>query len=267
MIQKCRDKLEELAETERKRKAEAKRKKVKAVIGAVASVVVVAAIVTGISIGKLTKYNKAVSLYENSNYQDAYVLFEQLGSYKDSKEYMKKYDMVITLSEVGDEVKFGKYQWYIIEKNDNGIKLLCKDVVGKRVYNSETTKKAYKSEAINMTWENCDLRKWLNNNFYNEFTDEEKSMIADTTCYNNDNAISDTNGSNDTNDKVFLLSVDEANELSKEIRACGTWWWLRSPVSGQDYAAKVNSDGDVRAYGDFVNYVPGVRPAITISIK
>ncbi|MDO5563877.1 MAG: DUF6273 domain-containing protein [Eubacteriales bacterium] len=60
---------------------------------------------------------------------------------------------------------------------------------------------------IDLTWRNCTLRKWLNNEFYNKaFSNDEKNRIIETIHKNESNrgAIHP-----DTNDKVFLLSEKE----------------------------------------------------------
>lgn len=46
--------------------------------------------------------------------------------------------------------------------------LLCKDSVDDVIYN-----KAYET-----TWEECSLREWLNNEFYNSFSESEKTAIV-----------------------------------------------------------------------------------------
>ena len=66
--------------------------------------------------------------------------------------------------------------------------------------------------------------------------------------------------------EITLLTVDEARKLSQYIRACGCWWWLRSPGYYQNYAAYVYYIGDVYEYGTNVNTDNGaVRPAFKIS--
>lgn len=64
-----------------------------------------------------------------------------------------------------------------------------------------------------------------------------------------------------------LLTVDEAKTLlTEENRACGSWWWLRSPGNNPNCAAFVSASGYVFALGDFVYYnFGGVRPALQIA--
>ena len=72
-----------------------------------------------------------------------------------------------------------------------------------------------------MTWENCDLRTWLNGEFLrNAFTGEEQKMIALSKLANDDNPEYSTSGGNTTEDLVFCLSLAEAESLfeSREAR-------------------------------------------------
>ena len=250
MIQKCRDRLEEFAEAERKRKTQEKNKKnkiIKTIIGAVVALVLA---VVAIVIGKSVSYNNAVEFYEKGNNEEAYELFSKLGRYKDSYTYTLK------LCSVGDEISFGKFSWIVYKKTDSTVGLLCGKPLDKR--------RKYNHEFSDVTWENCDLRKWLNNEFYNEFTNKEKSMITETTCNNKENAEAEykTTGGNDTKDKVFLLSIDEANKLSKDILECGSRWWLRSPYH-DDSVWYVLPDGEFGCSG-CRDSGGGVRPALNL---
>ncbi|MCL1997194.1 MAG: DUF6273 domain-containing protein [Turicibacter sp.] len=60
-----------------------------------------------------------------------------------------------------------------------------------------------------ITWENCTLRHYLNNDFYNKFSDNDKSRIAQRTIANNDNPWFGIAGGSNTNDNIFLLSIEE----------------------------------------------------------
>ena len=86
---------------------------------------------------------------------------------------------------------------------------------------------AYNETDIDVTWETCTLRSWLNgytsssnaagfsyssDNFINTaFTTEEKSAIYLSRVDNKDNSQYGTEGGNTTWDKVYLLSIDEAS--------------------------------------------------------
>lgn len=64
-----------------------------------------------------------------------------------------------------------------------------------------------------------------------------------------------------------LLTVKEASDLlTVEDRACGSWWWCRSPGVYKDLAVDVDDDGNVHDFGGFVNGdCAGVRPALQIA--
>ncbi|MDD6035308.1 MAG: DUF6273 domain-containing protein [Lachnospiraceae bacterium] len=53
--------------------------------------------------------------------------------------------------------------------------------------------------------------RWLNSDFYRTaFSEKERASIAETLVRNADNPEYGTEGGNDTRDKVFLLSIEEA---------------------------------------------------------
>ena len=59
-------------------------------------------------------------------------------------------------------------------------------------------------------WENCTLRKWLNNDFYEQvFSDSEKEYILWRAHPSRNNPKYRTPGGADTIDPVFLLDVIE----------------------------------------------------------
>lgn len=161
---------------------------------------------------------------------------------------------------VGDTVTFGKEnrEWIVLDKEDGKALLLTKESVGEKAYNDER---------VDITWEECTLRKWLNEDFYNDsFNKAQKSRICETTVKNEDNTEYNTGGGNNTTDKIFLLSIDEAEKYF-EIRDIGSWWWLRSPGVGSDFAAGVESDNDIYYYGISVNYRYSVRPALWVNLE
>lgn len=66
--------------------------------------------------------------------------------------------------------------------------------------------------------------------------------------------------------EITLLSIEEAQKAPKAFRACGEWWWLRSPGYYQFSVANVNRDGDVYEHGLNVrNDIYAVRPAFRIN--
>ena len=84
---------------------------------------------------------------------------------------------------------------------------------------------------------------------------------------------------NSTQDKVFLLSINEVKKYfsSDEARKCAMamkkqgnarLWWLRSPGNGLSSAAFVNNDGSVNCSGFYVDKNDiCIRPAMWISLE
>ena len=75
----------------------------------------------------------------------------------------------------------------------------------------------YNEEFTEVTWEDCSLRKWLNEDFYNAaFSISEKNLIPVVTLENDDHPMLHTDGGNDTEDKVFCLSLEETEKYFGE---------------------------------------------------
>ena len=82
----------------------------------------------------------------------------------------------------------------------------------------------YHQTSENVTWEACDLRKWLNTEFYNTaFNEDEKSRMLLSHLDNSDNDEYGTSGGNNTDDIVFLLSLKEAQQYSHKVER-----WVRA---------------------------------------
>ena len=177
-----------------------------------------------------------------------------------SLETVTVFDKTIELS----FVEFGTY-------NGNPIKWLPLNIDFKRrtmliISASVLLSKPYNEKEAYITWKKCTLREWLNEDFYEGFTEEEKAMIAETNVVNSDNARYGTKGGGDTIDRIFLLSLDEAQKYfaNGESRAVGSWWWLRSPGHTPTYAAIVYLVGSLYDLGYRVVYAYGVRPALNL---
>ncbi len=171
---------------------------------------------------------------------------------------------------VGDIVVFGDIRWYVIAKTEAGYTLLSEKPVIKQAFR----KAGYGNFTV--AWEESTLRTWLNEKFYNTFTEEEKALIAKTHNVTCDSIEYGTDGGDDTDDFIYLLSVDEANALDNSLRKCGKWYelvyqwyWLRSPGVNPDYATYVGKgeDGVIDPYGDIAgNNYGAVRPALNLRI-
>ena len=195
---------------------------------------------------------------------------------------------------VGDIITFGHYEqdndmengpemieWIVLDIQDSEALLLSRCGLEVKPYNTEYT---------DVTWETCTLRSWLNKEFLTAaFSVEEQSAILTTTVDNSDAQASsdyDTSGGNDTDDRVFLLSIMEANRyledrtspraivtpttyaiaMGAETYENGTasGWLLRSPGYQQNYVATYGSF----YYGCSVDdETVVIRPAIRLNLE
>lgn len=199
-------------------------------------------------------------------------------------------------AEVRDYVTFGSYEqdnktsngaepveWRVLEIKDGKALLVSKYALDAKPYHTSFT---------DITWEDCSLRKWLNNDFINTaFTEEEKAMIPTVTVSADKGEDWDTDPGNETQDKVFLLSVEEVKQyflinmldrqckpteyaLAKDVYVNSDWdntchWWLRTPSCNfQNAAAVVFSSGEIFDGGCHVYYDDfPVRPALWIELS
>ena len=207
---------------------------------------------------------------------------------------------------VGNHVTFGHYpqtsegndsteiEWLVLERDGNKALLLSQYALDTITYNKDY---------VNITWEECTLRTWLNETFLNKaFTAEEQKGILLTNVDNGSSqgySDNNTNGGNNTQDRIFLLSVAETNkyfgetyEFSKNIKSVvaptayairqgaytyssyktvdgmvAGWWWLRSPGYFQDDASSVGLDGCLNSINVHNNYDVCVRPALWIDLE
>jgi hypothetical protein len=226
---------------------------------------------------------------------------------------------------VGDVFKFGSYEqdnntgngkeeieWVVLQiaepipgRTRNRVKLISKYILDCQPINDAVD--------YNITWETCKLRAWLNSTFLNSaFTPEEQSSIflADIFPDRNPENYSDPNldpGNNDTQDRLFLLSMVDVEKYFKsyEERRCagtpyakskGLWvaeydmttageraseWWTRTPAyalfENEGFGAPpgkrkgmaiVGSDGIMPVYGgDVTDLYIGVRPVMWLEFK
>ena len=166
--------------------------------------------------------------------------------------------------------------WRVLAVEGDRVLLISENVIDLRPYNTER---------VDITWEQCDLRSWLNGAFYDGLPNGMRDCAGQTAM--------------DMDGKVFLLSTDEAERYfsSDEDRQAGVdltaeairgyndtfntdleaivrdWggfaWWLRSSDSAAGSAAVVDSGGRV-GYGSIAlfgdNVLIGVRPAIWLNL-
>ncbi len=183
----------------------------------------------------------------------------------------------------GDTIAFGAYTWQVLDFRISSILLISKDIIDLQWYHNHF---------VEVTWAECNLRRYLNNEFYSRFTAEEKARIVAVANSNPDNPWFKTKGGTNTVDNIFLLSleevckyfgdsidnlktkgkqkwlIDDENNTKRQAKFSGKfhWWRLRSPGYYGRTSASVNANGNVYVRGNGVHGRPrdggGVRPAL-----
>lgn len=128
------------------------------------------------------------------------------------------------------------------------------------------------------TWENCDLRKWLNELFYQfAFNDQEKQMIVKVHNDNPENPEYHTSSGKKTEDYVYLPSVEEIVDYWDLIHR-GDWDipnyrsedadrdWIRTKGRYSTYFATYVSRMDLYN-GLGCDELAGVRPMIQVKLS
>ena len=186
-------------------------------------------------------------------------------------------------AEIGDTILFGGFNWLVIDVTEDSTLILSEKILEFMAYHNTPEE---------LTWEQCDMREYLNGDFFeNTFSDEEKALVLDSTLENDDNQWFMTPGGNDTVDKVFSLSLgevirlfgdsgqldepefdswigDEYNEarIGDDADDEPSWWWLRSPGRLNDLAVLVADDGFIFVAGaPIISDVMGLRPALRLA--
>lgn len=129
-------------------------------------------------------------------------------------------------------------EWEVLAEEDGKMLLISRYILDCKPY--ATPKQLKKA----VTWNICYLRSWLNKDFYNKAFDKaEKGKILTSKLKNPGNPVSKVKGSKDTDDKVFVLSVEEIlnyyefNYLNEEI---GTGYCQAIIAEATPYAISQN---------------------------
>ena len=196
---------------------------------------------------------------------------------------------------VGDKLRYGAFpqgskgeiqplMWRVLAVEKDKALIITEQLIDTMQYNSFSD---------DITWEQCSLRFWLNNTFITSaFGGSLPRRVMVTTNDNPDNPKHGTEGGAPTEDKVFLLSVEEAEKYFKDnadrmagvteyAQKQGAWvsndyllpngekaglWWLRSPGYISHTASRVLINGDINSHGgSIVRENVAVRPAMWIS--
>ena len=187
---------------------------------------------------------------------------------------------------IGDIVWFSEARWRVLDIQDNRMLLLSEVVIS--FGSNALPLDFFHSARVNVTWETSEIRRYLNDEFYNWISPESRARIAETYVINNDNPTWGTCGGNNTVDRIFLLSVEEVlryfgdrgwlDERLHQIsdgynrnRIAGLSnqplsWWLRTPGLHQDRAVYVFENGSIGLQGRPVHgrYLRTILPPGTV---
>lgn len=241
-------------------------------------------------------YRTAEALRQGKEWQEAKAIYERLTDYKDAENKTTMCDKEIEAAaardvafQPGKIVQFGRYpqttegnddtvvEWQVLDRDGRNALLISR-------YGLDV--QPYTWPHAQVTWEQCTLRIWLNDTFANRaFSQKEQQAILMTTVANgSDEGYWKTDGGNDTQDKIFLLSYRQAeqyfdvtidNDENMKSRMQPTdyalahgagklGWWLRSQGPERDTAARVYSVGALDY--DFTGVEECVRPALWVNI-
>lgn len=141
----------------------------------------------------------------------------------------------------GSVVKFGKKQWIVLDRKDG------KAFLG--LYMADN-KHPFHDRKEEITWENCSLRSYLNNEFMTQsFSQEEQNLIADTKVGNGVNQEFGTDGGSDTIDKLYLMNETEYEQYKKRLKDKAKTMRLRTPGKDATATTYVSALKEVVTYG------------------
>lgn len=191
---------------------------------------------------------------------------------------------------IGDTIYFGHYeqdnnfqngsepiQWTVLDASGNHVMLISTKALDSQPYNLSQT---------DVTWETCTIRHWLNNVFYYAAFDEtEQRQILETSVSTEANSLYSTDPGKGTSDKVFFLSLQEAERyfrydserlapVTEYAAAQGAysdsgygWWLMRTPGDTQDKVCSTFTAGGIDYDGGSVSSKRGcVRPVIWVDL-
>lgn len=199
--------------------------------------------------------------------------------------------------QLGDNISFGSYDWRVLDIKNNTALIITEYIIEQRAYHN-----AYQD----ITWADCSLRKYLNGEFYRKFNATDQARIISVLNKNPDNPWYGSKGGADTQDSIFLLSIEEVvcqyfGDSSSKLHNPGknqrywferkdennskrtaflaatkgiSWWWLRSPGRVNVKAVYIHGDGNIGIQGNNIlkgnisdgRCTGGVRPALWLKL-
>ena len=189
---------------------------------------------------------------------------------------------------IRDIVEFGSIKWVILDILDDRILLLSQYILEKKEYLERYSWwdiLRWRKALMNLSWNNCSLRRYFNEIFYHKFNRELQRFIVSIQNKNKNNICYGTEDNIDTTDEIFLLSIEDimkyfpisidgdhdvkyiSNEYDSDRVAIPEneyGWWLRTLGRAKSQATYITNKGQVCISGVSVDKKIGVRPAIWV---
>ncbi len=155
----------------------------------------------------IMSYNTNVSLSDDPNRSDIINMDEY---YSSSNSMEINNNCIVTFGnyEQDDDTTNGKepIEWIVVQISDDDIMLLSRYILDYQRFNEND---------IDVLWDSCTLRHWLNDYFYNNaFNDTEKEFIISKTI-KSDSVPIYMNDRYETYDKVHILSIEDVCDADK----------------------------------------------------
>lgn len=237
-----------------------------------------------------------VSAYDDEHYAkiapaDVYAMFEDDYEFSDETIIKNRETYYFKV----EPIKWRVFAQLDLSGNMRNIYLIS-DVIldssaflGEKDYaESPTDGNYYNNEngALANNWAYSELRRWLNNEFYKKafssLSEEDKAKLIER----NVSEVCDDYDPEDATEKVFVLSYDQAEKLTKlnavvsdYARCRGTWmsvfpefygngrWWLSTAGDKTYRSCYVSDHNSISRSGESAGSTfMGVRPAIMLSV-
>lgn len=201
---------------------------------------------------------------DEQNYKEYTKVLKESGIPLDMQKYFQKFldqeyykgEHILQREDFkeGSTVEFADQKWNILaEVGEN--KFLC-------IHNDIICKKAF-DDNNNNNWKESSLRKYLNGEYLQKFTDV--NLVSWQQDLTTDDGLEDYGSSED---KIFLLTAEQYRKYRKNMRGImEDWWWLITADSTvNDFVRIVSTDGSLNNNIAYIGH-NGVRPACVVDFS
>ncbi|MDD6395287.1 MAG: DUF6273 domain-containing protein [Firmicutes bacterium] len=237
-----------------------------------------------------------IQSYDSSNIASAadmaYNTVKRITGYSPKPKQTKVNEPATTTAlKVGDYIQFGRYpqgangeieplDWKVLAIEDGKALLITEMAIDCKMYNEKLG---------DITWYNCSLRSWVNNQFFDTaFSRAEQQKIAIARNVNNLTSKNSKRYDSETLDRVFCLSIEEVKKYfpsdderiarptiytkkqgaSFDFGSGNCNWWLRLPR--YSYITDIGTLNGLFGHGALAFYNPNdvaVRPALWLNLS